>query len=185
MAQQTAKDILLNDGRLCAAPSSLTTAFPHGGTALGSVRDVIFRPRAKTGFVTAEEFGGETIEAVQGGESPFLACILRGMDNDMISRVWPNSAAGSVSTDRVISAPGSNAPGRKRSDDSFALLFSPNDTANGRALIIFKALPIIIEDADIVFHKREESGVSVVFRAIRNSNGKLYQFGRLEDLSTS
>ena len=67
MATAATRNILRIPGRLCVGPTDLTTAFPHGGTALGVTRALEFRFGYRTYNATAEEFGGVTTRAYYTG----------------------------------------------------------------------------------------------------------------------
>ena len=44
MSTPNARDVLHVPGRLVKNPTSLSLVFPHGGTALGIVRAIVFKP---------------------------------------------------------------------------------------------------------------------------------------------
>jgi hypothetical protein len=187
MAQATGKDIVLNRVKLCINPTDLSTAFPHGGTAIGEVRDLVFRSQVVHHESKAEEFGQETVEYVTAGQRAIVAGVARGFDNDMVSKIYINSAEGTTTQDQRVAYPGSGAKkaGRKRSDDSVVLVASPEDTEHGVAVILFKALPLLDATAALNMHRTEEMGTAFLFAGIRNTNGKVYQLGRLADLDLS
>lgn len=185
MASADVRKVLRVPGRLCAAPTDLSTAFPHGGTALGIVRDLAFRPNLKQRRVTAEEFGGEIVETIIGGESCVLACVLRGMDNDAVTKAFLNTSAGSSSGDRTIQYPGSSRAGTLGSSRSFKLLFSPRDTTNHHGLILYNAIPLVAESAELQLAIGQEMGIAVVFVAYRTSTPNLYQIAKLADMTLS
>ena len=99
MATSNARNIRRFKGRLTWNPTDLTAAFPHGGTELGVVRDLVFRFGLETEEILAEEWGNVPTEYVHVGSSAFLAAILREFDNDAISTIFPDSATGAVSGD--------------------------------------------------------------------------------------
>src|SRR5688500_3826453 len=103
MATANVRNILRLRGRLCFNPTNLATAFPHGGTALGLTRSGVFHLGMKTVLNEAEEWGGIVSKAWYAGEKPFLAAVLREFDNDAIGAVFPNTGAGTVTGDKVIS----------------------------------------------------------------------------------
>lgn len=170
-------------GFLCADPTDLSTPFPHGGTALGMVADILFQTRVLHAPVTAEEFGGEPVEWIGGGEVAVLGCIARGMDNDMLQKIFLNTTVGSSSGSRVVSNPGTKRAGSLRSSDSFVLLFSPKDTTRHRGILVYNAVPMLDESAELQLSINEEIGIACLFQGIRDSSDRIYSMARLEDLT--
>ena len=169
--------------RLCADPTDLATAFPHGGTDLGLVSNIVFRPNLKSRIVEAEEYGGEVVETIVAGESPILAVFLTGFNNEMTSRVFRETAVGSSSGDQVIRYTSTTVAGTLGSAKKFKMLLSPRDTTDHPGLLFYNALPLIEEIAEFRWSIDDSLGVPAVFRGIRDSNGKVYEIAKLEDMS--
>lgn len=174
--------ILRAPGRLCTGPTDLSLAFPHGGTALGVMRAVAVRTGVRTISVTAEEFGGEVVEKVFGGESWMLVAILRDFDRDVLASVFPNSSVGTVSQERKLTGPGTLRPGHLLSSRAVALLFSP-DAPDAPAVYLPKAIPILADGMELGLAYAEPLEVMVGFQAIRNATKGSYQIARLQDIS--
>jgi hypothetical protein len=175
--------ILRNPGRLCVSPTSLSAAFPHGGTNLGLVRGVSLRPQQVEWVVTAEEWGEETVEVIDGGRSWVIAVALRGWDPDAVQAVLPSSTLGTSGTP-LASHPGSARAGALRSAAAVKLLFSPDAPAQQPAALFHRAIPLVEASAELTLALAEEGTLGVVFRAIRRaSDGLAFQFGALEDLT--
>ena len=190
-------------GRLCVDPTDIgdTAEFPYGGTALGITRGAEFRFGIKSSIVTAEEWGGQAVESVYGGEVAVFAFVLREFDNDAISNIFPNTSAGSVSGDRVIegavSGAGVNRAGYLLSNKAVKLLFAPQvdktTTTPGSStfipydeqpmVLIRKAIPMVEETAMLQLSLAQEIGIGVVFQAIPDANEKLYVVGKRGDIS--
>lgn len=172
-------------GRLVDTPTAggLTGAFPHGGTSLGLVASAIFRLGEEHQTVRAEEFGGEVAEVIKSGTSPLFACVLRGFTDAIVDRLFPETAVGSSSGDRLIRRTSATRAGRLGSGDAFPLLFAPREPAVHPGLIIYNAVPIFENVAEIPLNTEAEVGVAVVFRALRDGTGRLYEFAKLEDMA--
>lgn len=160
-------------GRLCSGPTNLTLDFPHGGTALGEVRDMEFRWGIRTRLVTAEEYGGQVVEGIYAGETDVLACVLRTWDDDALAAVFPYSAAGNtghraikadVKTD-VVRA-GSLATAR-----AAKICFSPDSPDQHRFIVLHRAMPLVDESARLQLRLDEEIGIAVVFRGLPDASG--------------
>lgn len=160
-------------GRLCADPTNLAGAFPHGGTDLGLVSEQRFRLNAERGEVRAEEFGGEATEYVIAGQSPVYAAFLTGLDSNMLAKIFESG----------FKYPGSNAPGTLGSARGFKLLFSPRDTVNHPGLIVYNAVGLPDVAAELSFATNLDTGLLVVFKGLRSASGNIYQVDKLGALT--
>jgi hypothetical protein len=186
MSTATTRKVLRLPGRLCAGPTDLTTAFPHGGVALGITRDAEFRFNIDKHIITAEEWGNIPCEIIMGGESAVMGCVLREFDNDMIGKVFLNPSAGTSSGDQVIyskTPAATNKPGYRLSVKGFKLLFSPKAVDTHPHILMYNALPIVEESALVQASLAEELGIAVAFHAVPDSTGRVYAIGKREDLA--
>lgn len=184
MATAAVQNILRLRGRLVAAPTDLGAAFPHGGTQLGLVKQATFRYGIQTQNITAEEYGGITTEAVYAGEGAVLAGFMRDYDNDMIARLFPGTSAG-ASGARVVEQDAGDS-GILLSSRSIVLLFAPiatNATTGHPHILMYNAVPMLDETADLQLHAGVEAAVAFVFRCIPDASSRLYRIGRRGDLS--
>ena len=94
MATEDLAEVLSAPGRLCIGPTDLSAAFPHGGTALGSVREVELGRTYAWYDVTAEEFGQIVVERFLTHEACFIRGILRQYDPDAVGALFPNVRTG-------------------------------------------------------------------------------------------
>jgi len=186
MATSASSQAMWVPGRLVKGPTNLAAAFPYGGTELGLVRGLWLEPRARHFEVLGEEYGQEPVEVLQLGFSFYVGTLFRAWDNDALTALWPNSAAGSSSGDRVLSWPGTIRSGDKLSDRAFKMLFVPRDTSNHPSVLVYKAIPVI-EDAPQVVHRiTAEWRYPASFMALRDdtlTSDKAIFWGKIEDLS--
>lgn len=171
-------------GRLCINPNSLSSAFPHGGTAIGEYREMRFDPQEEFAILTAEEYRA-TIAVIAAGRRPMLRAVLRDWDTDALSYIWPNTTAGGTSGDRTIDI---NAfeTGKVRDGAELSgvvLCFSPYDLENSRMLLMYKAVPRVDEAASVQMNLPDESDLAIVFEAIPDSSGRFVRDGLREDLA--
>jgi hypothetical protein len=188
MATANVRNIIRAKGRLCYGATNLTTAFPHGGTALGLCRDMVFHFGMKTALNTAEEWGGVVSKVYYTGERPFLAAVLREMDNDAITAIFPNTTLGTVNQDRYINfVPGvdasNNRPGYDLTGKNVKLVFSPIAVERHPFIIIYYAIPAVDEAAEMQLSMRDEVGIAVAFWAGVDSSDRCYRIGRRDDLN--
>lgn len=176
--------LLYLPGELVISPTDLTIAFPHGGTRIGLLRDIVIRPGQANTVVRTEEFGAEVVEIIEGGREWILAAALRGYDDDAIRRVFPTTAVGAETGRRVITDGGDARAGARGSARSVPLLFSPDDTGRRPAILFHRAIPMVSESAALTLDLDMEGMIGVVFRAIRHgTSARLVSVGHLRDIS--
>lgn len=187
MATSNPRNIRRFRGRLTWNPTDLTTAFPHGGTELGLVRDLIFRFGIETEEIRAEEWGNVPTEYVYKGSSAFLTAILREFDNDAIGVIFPDTPTGSVTGDQIIRGAVSTADvtigGTLLSTLSGVLVVSPDSPESQEFLVLYNALPLVEETSQLQISAGDEMGIAVVFRAIPDASHRMWNIGKRRDLS--
>jgi len=182
MSTPNARDVLHVPGRLVKNPTSLSLVFPHGGTALGIVRAIVFKPEAKYRSIHAEEFG-EKVEHVYIGEGVVVSAVLRAYDSDAIQTIFQNTSVGSVTGERVVNQPGSNRAGSLLSAQSIKLLFVPNDPNRHPGFVLYRALPMVSESAEFNFKLDEPFEIGMVFAGIRDTSNRVYQLAKFKDIT--
>lgn len=180
-------------GRLAWGCTDLTAVWPHGGTGLGNVRGIVVRQERRDFIVTAEEFGFEPVERIQGGEVYAVAAILRDEDDDMLSKVFPNTAAGTTTQRRVVSTPGSVRAGALATARGGVLVFTPEGATHAKSatapdvdadfFVLYRALPAVEESAEVQRTRDADVGLPVVFLGVRDSSGRIAAQGHRADLS--
>lgn len=185
MSQAEQRTVQRIAARICANPTTSppTDAFPHGGTALGMTQDLVWRPNLRRGLIRYEEYGAEVGDVIVSSESGVLGLLARGGDDDMLSRIFQDTTTGSVSRRTLIEYPGATRAGALGTDRSFALLVSPLDTKNHRAMYLPNAVPLLEETGELLFALRQEHVIPAIFLAVRDGSGPAYQYGFLEDIT--
>jgi len=167
--------------RVCATPTNLGIAFPHGGADLGHVANIIFLPNLQAREVDAEEFGGTAVEWIVAGERPLLALNVRGFTDAMVTRVFRETFTGGGGDEGIRY--NTTRGGDLISAQAFKLLVSPRDTINHPGLIIYRACPIIEETAEVPLGTRREIGLRVFFHAIKDATKGHYEIQKLADMT--
>lgn len=164
------------EGFLCIDPTDLTAAFPHGGTAIGTVRDEEFRPGPQERAIFAEEYG-VNIEVYHAGWDPVFLCVLRDYDDDAVSAIWPDVTTTGLSRPGLQARVSANdfRAGKRMSDLAVKLLFSPRALDAHKFIVLYKAIPIVQPDASILLNLGDEIGTGVMFRGIPDATGRLFQ----------
>lgn len=172
--------------RLIADPTDFALASPYGGTQLGIARALSFRLGQKVTESKAEEFG-RPIAFTLVGDEPVLACVLRTWDNDMLSRILPNSTAPSSGRLRAIDGRASGASINRAGFDltslNFVLLVEPLQANEHPGLIIYNAVPVFDENAEILMSHTQEFGVALMFKGTPDATGRDYSMAPVADLN--
>lgn len=186
MAVPSAAQALKVRGRFAWNPTDLSTAYPHGGTALGLVRAPELRVRAATHVVRAEEHGGIPVDAVYAGEEYLVGAVLSGWDKDALTAVFLDTVAGATTGRMIVrSRPNTDdvRAGTLVSSKAGILYFSPF-AAQHPGVLVYKALPMLVEQTTWSFNLAEEFGIAVVWLAVPDDDGNpVIEVGLREDLS--
>ncbi len=184
MAAPATKNMLRIPGTIVKDPTNLSAAYPYGGTILGLVHQIVFKPMAKSHAQTAEEWGEQVVEVFYGGTSVILAATLRGMDDDAYAAVWPDTETGSPSGEKKVTIlTTAGRAGSKLSALSMKILFVPESAIRHRAVLIRDAIPIVAEDASLAFASSEEIALSVAFLARPDSSDRVAEIGYIKDMT--
>jgi hypothetical protein len=187
MSTPNARDLLRVPAELVWNPTSLLTAYPHGGSALGLVRDLEIRLNVQTSSVVAEEWGGQVVDEIYLCESIVLTAVLRSFDADAISALFPNTSLGAVTKARKVkghvAGSGINRAGLLLSTRAGKLVVSPRDVDEAPMLVIYNAIPVVDADALLPYCWSKELGLLVAFKGTPDSSGKVYEWGQRKDLT--
>ncbi len=154
----------------------VTGQLEFDGTILGLTRDARFLPNIRTRDIHAEEWGNQTVETIYAGESSVLLAVLMSWDADMVGLVFPQGTIGS-STVNVNVRSGSRRPGAVLSVlKGGELRFVPRETSDP-GVVIYRAVPMLQEAAELTMAVGETLGMGVVFRATPDSRSRTYDVG--------
>lgn len=184
MATPATRHVRKIPGRLIKDPTNLSAASPYGGTVLGLVRQIYFRPRSTHRPIEAEEWGNLVVDVVHGGVSCVMACVLRGYDNDALTSIFLDTATGTPSREKVVRFRADNGrAGTLLSAKSMKLLFEPEAPIRHRAIIIREAVPVVMDDTEMALDMTEELGIPVMWYGAPDSSGRVAEIARIGDLS--
>ena len=185
MSTPTVGRILSVPGRLSHTPTSLATAYPHGGTALGTCGRVSLRPYTYAMPITAEEFGGVPSDFLYGGEGWVLEATLREIDDlDALSILFPIYVAGAAGGPilRANAYSGVRA-GTYLGDLAKVIVFTPDNPDDHQWLIVRRAVPLIDETAMLAFRANEDLGIPVMWSCTPDSVGRQIEYGKRRDIT--
>ena len=181
MAAPDVTKVHYTTGALIASPANLTGP-GYGGTRLGIIDSIRLTPITRTFPITAEEYGGETVEEVYLGRDWILTATVRGYDAESLGVLFANEAAGG-SGDSVITEPGSSAlAGTLGSARAVKLLFAPEDSTQP-GFLFYQAIPQLRRAVTIDFRLNRETAFMTHWRCIRDGSDRTIQIGRVEDLT--
>jgi len=162
-----------------------------GGVEAGKVQSIAFAQQG-TEFEIENEGLGEITEVLEGENRFAVSFFARGFDDDAVEKLLAsNYALGAVSGHAMMQQIktsgeihlGSNVPGASTMPRSVRVLFVPDDTIHVQALLLYRCIPTFTEGAEILLQRKEELGLPITLRCLRDATGNTYQMGRLSDLS--
>ena len=167
-------------------PTDFGAPVPFGGTYLGTCRGIRFSPQPKYREIWAEEWGTVS-NVIYTGEGPCTVhMIVRHPDDDMLTTVLPKYVASGSSGIRWVFRPGGTTenlrPGTSLASRAVKLLIAPKALSTHPMLLVYNAIPEIVEDADLRFSFNEEYGLGVKFVGTPDSSGRVYNMGRMANL---
>lgn len=168
MAAPNVDNIYRSPGRLVANPTSLQSAYPHGGTELGIARDMMFRPNIKTRKLIAEEYKA-VVEVVVTGVEAVMAGVLRTWDPDLIKTLFLGSQGSVGGIQHNVRT---HRAGYALSNKGITLFFSPMAVDLHECILIYNAVPIVDEAFEMRLSLDEELGVPFFFQALPDSQGR-------------
>lgn len=168
-------------GRLVANPTSLAGSYPYGGTSLGAIRSPIAIPDYRYAPVEVDEWGGEASDLAYLGASWKFLCVFRALDYDAMGIVFPNTSTSSGS--RLLTHPGSVAPGTLLASTAIKLLFVPDDVTTAEGVYFPRAIPFVARDAQLAHQHADVREVAAGFLAIRTSGGAAVQVALLSKIT--
>jgi hypothetical protein len=181
-------------GRLAYGCTDLTAVWPHGGTGLGSVRQVAWVERSVPYPITIEAMGGEAVEYVEPGVDVFLTFVLRTNDDNALQKVFRNTAAGTTSQRRLVTEPGTVRAGNWMSGRAVTpLVFTPEGSTHAWAratpdvdapfIVLYSAIPMIRDDLEIPLERTDEWAIQTTWRGIRDSSARVFARGARKDIT--
>lgn len=184
----TASDLqaLEAPGRLFYGVDNLAASEPFGGVELGLTRGAEWRRFDVRVRHTAQELQTRVVGSLFSSEGFALSFLLRGMDDDAISKRYPNTSAGAISQHRVIYGPGGVdgvGPGKLfEGAGETALLFLPDDVQNAPAALLRRSMFWPDEEA-VPLSLGDELVIPTTFIALPGPGGRAYEIARFADLS--
>lgn len=169
--------ILLN---IATEPAS--TVYPFGGKEVGKVNQVRFTRNSST-IPIFHEGSGEIGDVLEGPNRYSFACFLRGWDDDAITTLFSGQASAGTDTGHAVALfPSLLNPGNSALARGVKILYVPDDVLNVPALLVYNAVPMQQEGADMLWGRSSELGMPMACECTRDAYGRVAAIGRLQDL---
>ena len=163
-------------GQLFTGPTDLSGS---SGTALGLHAGLAFRPRPVDGQIRAQERRGQVLTTLEAREDVEMFALLRGMDPDAMSAIFPSVTIGASGQAKVTYPVGKPALGDVR---AVKLLFVPAAAADHHAIILYNAIPRAAEDVTWKLSKKDEATILARFLCVPDTTGRVYQTAILAEV---
>lgn len=171
----------LNAGRLAYGCTNLATAWPHGGTGLGLVGAVFLFPQSQWKALDAEETNSAA-EVLWLGGNVTVSFTMVGWDEDASALINPNSSTSNSKT--VVEWPGSDVVAGAPVATVTNVVFTPNDTTNGKGWVIYKAAVVPDLNAELACSAGRFLEVPAVIVALPDASDRLGKFGKFSELGS-
>lgn len=173
--------VYLATGRLSYGCSALSGDYPHtGGTEIGTVSSIDFRPVFLNAPVRREEDNGVDEVLYLGGEV-VLGCVLEEWKQDSLAKLFPNST---TNTQEILQFPGSTlTAGAPMSTTALEpLVFTPHNSDHP-AIVIYKAIPVLEVNQAMRFSATSHLRVPVMFYGVPDASGRVAEVGPFANLT--
>jgi len=168
MSAQDKQRLFNVPGRFCKGPTDLTLPYPHGGTALGYMSAVSYKPVVTYDFIVAEEKGEGVAEIIATEGMGSLSFTLRQWDKDTIAEVFPATTTNALGTEERIDFPGSYQEALAAA--GIVLLFSPLDSRQP-GILMSRAVPALEATVALNFNLSNELSIGCIFYLLEGSGG--------------
>jgi hypothetical protein len=172
-------------GRLVVNPTAsfATGTFPFSGTEIGKASQCMLMP-IDSSFRVEYEATGETGEILEGGNRYVFACFLRGWDDDAVEQLFAQGHSdGATSQHAVLSIPGTRVAGTSALARGVRLAYVPDDTLHVNTVLLYRAVPVWTDGAQIALQRGSELGMPLTFECVRDATNRIAQIARLHDVT--
>lgn len=177
--------ILRLPGKLSHTPTDLTSAYPHGGTALGTFGKVEWVPRTPPFVITAWEWGGAPTEVIECGSEWMLSGELREWDKDALSALFTSYAAGAQGGPvlKLRANVNGTRAGAVAGDRSKVLVFTPDGVDDLPVVLFRRAVPSIDDQIRAALRGNASAQLAVRWYVTPDSSGYMADVGMRRDLT--
>lgn len=166
-----------NSGQLAYGCTNLATAWPHGGTALGTVGDIFFKPQTR--YIQGSEEEGQGGRAFKAGGPVILGLELLQHNDDAVGILYQSVVTQSGKKVVKLSRAAWGDPVTALTN----LVFTPNDPTHW-GIVLFNALPLIDLNAQLALSAHTFLSLPVVFQGqARSADEEIGQWGPISSLT--
>lgn len=177
------EQLALIGGHLILSPASATAGAggDYGGTILGTIQAVELEQEIEAEDVTAEEYGGEPVDAVFLGERWRIRAQLGNLDTSGLAQAFLETSAGSGL--RYFTWPHTSfKPGGLMSSKRVDLLFAPRDATTQHGFRALGAVLLPERARTFRFGSDDEWRAHLEWRVWRADSGAALRHGLVADL---
>lgn len=180
MGAKDADLVLSPTGTLYTNVSGAPTDWATNGTSLGVYDDLVFMPNVARYRARGYEdkFHMQTTEVIYLGEHPVVAVSLRQWDDDVLTRVAPNRE------NKGFKYPSVDPGTRMSTNHAEAMAFIPENTDDWPALLLYNAVCLLEEDAEVVMMAIQEMVLQVAFECLADGSNRVYKKDLLTNMPT-
>lgn len=188
MSVADAAQALTIPGRLCLGPTQpgVLQAFPHGGTAIGYVREAALERLEESVPIHAESRALQAGRVV-GRNVLSFAFVLVQYDLDVLKKLWAyNTTSGggfSGATNLVEPNVGATLQPGVRLGDGVSLLFAPDDVRQPGVLIRNPEFTVGPNQQRVAYSILAPNEHAVVVLAYLDASNRVLEVGKLENLT--
>jgi len=182
MASPNPNTAFMVSGRLAFGCTDLSTAWPHGGTGLGTAGGISLAVPSSYRRHVAEGTAATWSVQYLGGDL-VLGAVIESWEDDAKAVLFPNVSDGS--SQKIVEWPGSDyAPGTVV--DAMALsplVFTPISATEHPAVIVYKAMPVLDASTVLSLSSYRWLNFLTLFIGLPDATGRQGAMGLLSDLS--
>jgi len=185
MSTPNVENLLRIPGRFSHSPTSLSTAYPHGGTAIGTCEGVDFALGQGHVPITGEEYGGQPVDAVYCGEFPRIYATLMEFDPDALAALFPCYLAGaSGGPSLTVDVNSSVRAGSRLGDLAKVVVFTPDSPdATQPWLLARRAVPMIDQTIRLAQRGNVSWGAPVMWMLTPDTSARVYNYAARRDIT--
>lgn len=177
MATQDKYRIFNVKGKLAFGVTDMSTAYPHGGTALGYTSACVFAPNIISQPLIGMEFGEGAFQVIRTEGSGVFTAVLRQWDNDALNLHWPSTSLSNG--ERVIT--NTTSYQALRASAGVALAFTPDEPTHP-GIIMYNAIPAM-PAVELRFNLSDELNMGLTYYCLENASSKIYEITPVSEMN--
>lgn len=167
MADLKPEDVLNIPGRIALSPTDLSAAYPHGGSAVGIIGDVVYEPNYQYRPFLMREGGKRGFDLIEVPSDGMLTVLCRQWDPEVIGSIYP---ASTTQTDGSELGRVTGSSNRFIGSNGIKIAYSPLDETK-KGVLFYHAIPTIMR-LRLAFARNIETVHLASFYLLRDSSDR-------------